>query len=357
MNIIAFGIMHHRHLLIEADALLLANIRQRVKSDLITNQRLFSLTLIIKFIICISACACFYSLLFLDINEGYFMTSYVFLGLSLLLLAFNFAHDLSHDTVFKNKEWNNLGFIAIYSLLGAHAEAWRERHVTSHHFAPNVQEYDSDLQMTNLIRVTPHMPCQWFHRFQVIYAPVAYSFYSLYWIFIKDVKFLFRRMNRPETGIQYLLSFCLQKLFYLIYLLILPLLFSGHSFAIVLTGFVLMHLVQSLFLLLTFFMTHHVLETAYPDTDQNGMIQTSWLMNQIRSSNDMHPFSRVANFILGGFNNHVAHHLFPRIHHIHYPNLSKILYQTLAENGITPNKTSYWGGVLSHMKLLKKLSV
>eukprot|EP01136_Pigoraptor_vietnamica_P012239 Opistho-1_new@51955 len=102
-------------------------------------------------------------------------------------------------------------------------------------------------------------------------------------------------------------------------------------------------------------MTHHVEKTEYPTTDENGYINTSWLMNQIKSSNDIHPFSETANFILGGFNNHIAHHLFPHYHHIHYPELNRILYHALSKNNILPNQTTYWGGIISHLKLLKKM--
>jgi linoleoyl-CoA desaturase len=70
----------------------------------------------------------------------------------------------------------------------------------------------------------------------------------------------------------------------------------------------------------------------------------------------MHPFSPVANFLLGGFNNHVAHHLFPHIHHIHYPRLNRLLYPMLVENGIRPNYTTYLGGIKSHLRLLKRMS-
>jgi len=148
----------------------------------------------------------------------------------------------------------------------------------------------------------------------------------------------------------------MQKIIYLMIVLICPLLFSYHAWCNVLTGFVIMHLTQSLFLLFTFFMTHHVEETSYPTTDENGIINTSWLMNQVRSSNDMHPFSETGNFILGGFNNHIAHHLFPHYHHIYYPKLNRILYDTLLINSIKPNQTSYWGRIVSHLGLLKRMS-
>ena len=102
-------------------------------------------------------------------------------------------------------------------------------------------------------------------------------------------------------------------------------------------------------------MTHHIKGLAYPETDRSGYIQASWFINQINSSNDFYPFSKLANFIFGGFNNHIAHHLFPHIHHIYYPELNKILYKVLIGSNIIPNQTSYFEGVISHLSHLKQL--
>src|SRR5262249_42829748 len=99
--------------------------------------------------------------------------------------AFNFSHDLSHNTVFERKKWNNLGFTIIYAMVGAHAEAWKQRHIHSHHYAPNVEDYDSYLQITQLIRVIPGSGHQWYHRYQLINSPIAFTGFSLFWVFIK----------------------------------------------------------------------------------------------------------------------------------------------------------------------------
>ncbi|MFN7831960.1 MAG: hypothetical protein ACK5Q2_08240 [Bacteroidota bacterium] len=77
--------------------------------------------------------------------------------------------------------------------------------------------------------------------------------------------------------------------------------------------------------------------------------------NVVGSSNDMHPFSAVANFIFGGFNNHIAHHLFPNYHHIYYPKISRIVYGILEKHHIHPNHTTYRGGVVSHLRLLRRM--
>jgi len=51
-----------------------------------------------------------------------------------------------------------------------------------------------------------------------------------------------------------------------------------------------------------------------------------------------HLFSETANFILGEFNNHITHHLFPHFYHIYYPKLNKILYQVFNNNGVKSNQ-------------------
>jgi linoleoyl-CoA desaturase len=349
--------LRDKHIHIAADSELLKTIYARVDKELVMKNSAYYTLLWIKFIFYFAVTIFFYATIYLVKNPALFIACFIAYGFSSLLFAFNFSHDFSHNTIFRSKKWNNLCFTLIYSIVGAHAEAWKQRHIHSHHYAPNVEDYDSDLNISGLIRVIPNSKLAWYHRFQHIYAPLAYTTYSLYWIFIKDFVILFSKEDWVKhKGFAYHFSFWLQKVFYFSYLLVLPLLFSSQPVYIVITGFLCMHLLQSLFLLFTFFMTHHVESTVYPSTDDEGYIDTSWFMNQVQSSNDMHPFSPAANFILGGFNNHIAHHLFPHINHIYYPRLNKILYKVLNEHGITPNQTSYWGGIASHLRLLRRMS-
>lgn len=348
--------MRDNHIHIARDSELLKTIYRQVDENLIVDNRIFLWKIWTKFIFYFSSLVFAYALLYFIDSPTFFILDFIFYGFVSLLFAFNFAHDFSHNTVFKNKRLNNICFVFIYTIIGAHAEAWKQRHINAHHYAPNVEDYDSDLKITKLIRVIPNSEHFWYHKYQHIYAPIAYTTYSLFWIFIKDFVVLFSKDEYTETkDVKYHLSFWAQKTFYLTFILVLPLLCSGQAWYVVLTGFLLMHLTQSLFLLFTLFMTHHVEETEYPTTDEKGYINTSWLMNQIKSSNDMHPFSETANFILGGFNNHIAHHLFPHFHHIHYPKLNRILYKILNENNIKPNQTTYWGGIISHLRLLRRM--
>ena len=350
--------MKDKHLHVQADSLLLKQLHSEINQRLHIDPRSTAIQLTLKFIFYFFLMAVTYAVIFITHQPVVLVTAYILFGLFSVLLGFNFAHDFSHNTVFKSKSLNNFCFIGIYTLLGAHAEAWKYRHIHSHHYAPNVHDYDSDLQITSLIRVEPTGPYKWFHRFQHFYAPIAYTSYSLYWVLIKDFVIYFKEHDNPQKQkLAYHISFWSQKIIYFSYLLLFPILFSNFSWYWVALSFLVMHLLQSLFLLLTFFMTHHVEETEYFSVGEDGFIQASWLVNQIKSSNDFYPFSKTANFIFGGFNNHIAHHLFPHIHHVHYPDLNKILYGILKEHDIKPNVTSFTGGVVSHLRHLRNLSI
>lgn len=346
--------MKDKHISVEADSRIMQQLHHRIREELVINQRGTAVLLSVKAVVYVSLLVLTYSALLMAGNSLVFLAAYIAYGLVVMLLGFNFAHDCSHNTVFRSKRANQLCFTLLYTLAGAHAEAWKHRHVHAHHYAPNVRGHDSDLQITNLIRVEPDAPHLWFHRYQHWYAPLAYTTYSLYWVFIKDFVIYFNPERRPDKrSLLYHGSFWLQKAAYFGYLLVLPMAYADQPWLMVLFAFLAMHAVQSLFLLFTFFMTHHTEATQYFKADADGHIQVSWLGNQVRSSNDFYPFSRTANFIFGGFNNHIAHHLFPHIHHAHYPQLNRILYRILGDHGIRPNVTSYFGGVRSHLRHLR----
>lgn len=345
--------MKDRHLSSPRDRALLQHLHRTVATELPRRRNRTVAILCAKLILYGTMLGGAYAGMIYAENPALLTISYICFGLAAVLLGFNFAHDFSHNTVFRSRTANSAGFILLYTVLGAHAEAWRHRHVHSHHYAPNVHGHDSDLAITNLIRVEPESPLLGFHRFQHWYAPLAYTSYSLYWVFIKDFVIYFSEIAPQCRSARYHLSFWLQKCSYLGIVLITPLICARVHPMVVVAGFLAMHLLQSLFLLFTFFITHHVEETAYFQPDAAGKIPSSWLENQVRSSNDFYPFSTAANFLFGGFNNHIAHHLFPHVHHVHYPELSRILYRELLEAGITPNATGYFSGIRSHLRHLR----
>ncbi len=115
--------MRDKHIHIAQDSELLKSIYRQVDEKLVIDNQTFLLKIWIKFIFYFSFSILAYSLLYLDDKPIYFILSFILYGFVSLLFAFNFSHDFSHNTIFENKKLNNLCFIFIYTIVGAHAEA------------------------------------------------------------------------------------------------------------------------------------------------------------------------------------------------------------------------------------------
>lgn len=287
------------------------------------------------------------------------LVSYVVVGVVLVLLGLNFAHDFAHNAIFKSKKLNNALFESLFMLMGANGYLWKKRHTHSHHNYPNTEGYDVDLELGSIIHLSKTEAPRHKHRYQHLYAPFLYLIYTLYWVFYKDFALFFKPSHanlhfKKHRPIEWFKFFAF-KILYIIILIIIPWVFSGFGWAVILPAFFVMHFVSAGFLLFTFLITHHVENTQYYHTENNTLSSASWMMQQLGSSNDFHPFSPIANFIFGGFNCHAAHHLFPDVCHIHYPQISRLIHKKLVSKGITINCTTWVGGVASHLRLLKKM--
>ncbi len=286
------------------------------------------------------------------------IAGFVFSGIFLVLAGFNFAHDAAHGSIFKEKKWNAVVFEMIFGLLGANGYLWKQRHLHAHHPFPNLQKFDADMETQSLIRLSPHEKWLPRHRFQHFYAPVLYSFYTLIWVFFKDFALFFGRQhghlfpkNHPKSAWAKLI---LGKTGYLFLFLVLPVLATDFSIFQIGTAFFAMHLVQSQLLLWTFLMSHHVENSFYPTLNQAGNLSDDWATHQIKTAVDFHALRPAACHIFGGFNCHVAHHLFPTVSHVFYPKISQIIYRNLAKTGLQVQQVSWWGGMISHWKLLRR---
>ncbi len=68
--------------------------------------------------------------------------------------------------------------------------------------------------------------------------------------------------------------------------------------------------------------------------------------------------SRVVAWLLGGLNFQIEHHLFPRICHVNYPAISKLVEKTCLEFGVKfTEHPSLWAGLASHFCWLRRLGM
>ncbi len=284
---------------------------------------------------------------------------YGLMGMLGLLIAFNISHDAVHGTLTRFPALNKVIYYLSFNPLGTDAYLWQIRHIKSHHLYPNVDDCDADIDSNFLLRLSPNRPLRPHHRWQFIYAPVLYAFYTLQWVFIKDLSYLFRKnlanlrdMRHPW---QEVLGFFLFKIFYFSYLILVPVFLFGLPWSTVLLGFLALHVCMSYFFLFTNIMNHHVQEAAFPARDADGYLPGSWATHQMDTCLDFHPTSKGWNFFFGGFNAHCAHHLFPHVCHVHYGAISRIIIDTAKAYQLPHKEATWWYGLRSHFRHLYDL--
>jgi linoleoyl-CoA desaturase len=81
-------------------------------------------------------------------------------------------------------------------------------------------------------------------------------------------------------------------------------------------------------------------------------------VHQAETSVDFSRRSRLTSWLLGGLNFQIEHHLFPRISHVHYPAISRLVEQTCREFGIRYTEhRSFWAGIGSHFRWLRRMGM
>ncbi|MDX1667597.1 MAG: fatty acid desaturase, partial [Saprospiraceae bacterium] len=123
--------------------------------------------------------------------------------------------------------------------------------------------------------------------------------------------------------------------------------------------FFLMHVVEGLSLSFVFLLGHLVEVThSYEYSPEDRAVDHSWAEHQLRTTANFGIGSRTLNFLCGGLNFQIEHHLFPNICHVHYPSISRIVQQTAAEYGLPyhcyPSLSSSLG---SHFRFLRQMGI
>lgn len=310
----------------------------------------------------------FYSLLYISLyiitlrinwsNQLYFLFGYVMFSLTGILLAFNASHDSAHQT-FSNKKWvNNIIFRFTFNLQGVNSYLWKKRHIASHHLFPNVDGCDADIDENVFLRLSPSHKARSFHKFQHIYATVLYMMYTLHWIFLKDLGYLTKKRLSNLKNIQHpkveVFRFFLWKVVYLFFYLVLPIA-CGWSLKLVLISFFVSHFVISIFFVWTLIISHITIETSFPVQDGDGVLPHDYYAHQLATSMDYRPKNIIMNWVLGGFNAHAAHHLFPKYPHTMNRHMTAIIERNARKHQLQYHCKSFIGALFSHYAYLKKM--
>ena len=137
--------------------------------------------------------------------------------------------------------------------------------------------------------------------------------------------------------------------------IVVPLLVMDITVWQFLFGFIFMHVAEGLVLGLVFQLAHVVEGTDFPEpSPESGNIEEDWAVHQMQTTANFARKSHLANFLCGGLNFQVEHHLFPNICHVHYREISEIVKATAHEFDLPYHENETFGEALvSHYNTLK----
>lgn len=280
----------------------------------------------------------------------------VVMGFGMAGVGFSVAHDALHGAYSSNKRVNNLLGMS-FDLMGANSYMWKIIHNVIHHTYTNIHGHDRDLEIGFFVRLSPQTEHHWIHRAQHVLAFVAYSFATLFWVFVKDYKGFFRREMGPYRNKSHprkeWVVLAATKAFYYGYTIVVPLLVLDIMWWQFLIGFLTFHLTAGLVLGVIFQLAHVVEGTEFPEPTEEDRIEEHWLIHQMQTTSNFARENKPLSWFIGGLNFQVEHHLFPGVCSIHYPKIAPIVERTAREFGVPYNcHATFRDAVRSHYQTL-----
>jgi linoleoyl-CoA desaturase len=145
------------------------------------------------------------------------------------------------------------------------------------------------------------------------------------------------------------------KVLHLFLFVILPLLTVG--FIPWLVGYLIFALVAGFVISIVFQLAHTVEHTEFPMPNvDTGKLEDEWAIHQLKTTANFAPRNKFISWLIGGLNYQIEHHLFPKISHIHYPAIRKIVKEACEEYGvpyIEYRRMRY--AIASHVSFLKQM--
>jgi fatty acid desaturase (delta-4 desaturase) len=290
-----------------------------------------------------------------------------FLGLAGAWIGLAVQHTANHGALCRDPSLNVLFGMANDVGCGGSSLIWRYHHQLSHHLYTNHIELDQDAHSSfPLLRMDRTQPYRSYHKWQPFYAPIAFSFYYFsvqmgdFETMLSKRVFRVRLEGVDKTGIKGATGisavgeetlFWIGKAIHFTLLLLIPFYISNFQWTVTLPAFFGFACTGSFVLSMLFIVSHNVPDAK--DIDTVAAVNESertidpkavdprkdWAAWQIDTSATWG--GAVGGFFTGGLNLQIEHHLFPGIHHQHYPAIAKIVKEECANHGLRYHGYNY----------------
>jgi linoleoyl-CoA desaturase len=281
------------------------------------------------------------------------------LGYVFACIGFAVMHDANHGSYSPNTRFNDFLGLSI-NALGACAFFWKQKHNIIHHTYTNVDGIDDDIAKAPVIRHCDTQKWVPAHKVQHLYLPLVYALSTIFWIYIMDfTKYFTRRIYTTEAwkmNLKNHLIFWATKIWYVTMYIIIPVhVWGWGGWAI---GYFTMNAVMGITLSLVFQLAHVVEGTEFESVplDETKHLETAWAEHQLKTTSNFAMGNKFISWCVGGLNYQIEHHLFPRVSHVHYPAISKIVMEKCKEYNLPYNYyVTMSEAVASHFKVMKDL--
>ena len=281
---------------------------------------------------------------------------YILFWITWALIWFNVMHDGWHGSYSKNKKINTITWYAM-NILWSDINFWKISHNVLHHTYTNIEGYDDDIENRPIFRFHPDQKLKRFHKYQYIYWPIFYWFWLGNWIFYSDFRKFFKwsRWEHKLITLKFKdkIIFRATKLWIILFYYIIPATQIGWITALI--GLIVMYYVMSLFII-TIFQLAHIVEDTQMTTPIDYKVEENRAIHEINTTANFAMNSKFLSRILGGLNFQIEHHLFPKVSHIHYPNISHIVQKVCKKYDVKYNAyTTFFHAVKSHIRFIRKM--
>ena len=289
------------------------------------NWKLYAKTLILI----PSAVGIYITLMLVPMFWAFSAALWVLFGLNMAAIGFNVMHDACHGS-FSTRNWVNELFGLTNNFLGGNAFLWKLKHNIIHHTYTNVDGVDDDINNMPFMRQCETQAWKPMHQFQSIYMFVLYGFTSLFMFFMDYVKYFSKRVHttplkKMDTKEHFI--FWGGKMFFILFYIVVPIVLIGWKAWLV--GFLISQFTLGLTLAIVFQLAHVVEHAEFEAAGVDPVkIENEWAIHQIKTTANFAFSNKIITWFVGGLNYQIEHHLFPRISHIHYPAISKIVRET-----------------------------
>lgn len=343
------------------DTLLMMELYRRVNTEILSlpknrvNQLKIKLFILLFFYLSLYLLALFFSA-----SAFSFFLFYGIMGITAVLMFSNFIHEAAHGNLFTRSGHNRLVYY-IFDLLGANSYIWQKRHLLFHHKYPNIMDWDADVEQSGPVNVFPHQKTQKYQRYQKYYVFLLYPLFLLNWIFVRDFRDFFfkKRVVRKLLKIPLIEypKMIIFKVLYLIMMIGLPVFIGRVSFAFTLVSFVWLTVCGSLLGMIILLTPHINIDNEFATPNSSGNMENSWFRHQFLSTNDIHLNNRLARQIMGNFNFHVCHHLFPGISSVYAPEVTEVIKNFAREHKLPYRSLNLKEALVKHYRLIQNNTV